>query len=575
MPSENNKTNIPIFYFDRDCGLCRYWTNYWKQLTGDHVEYREFEGKVPGSSEFVETDGRVFSGAQGVARLLSYAPGKGWFLWLYKHIPPFAWISEFVYKQVSKCRTCAAKFTRLLWGENLQPSTFFFTRRLFLRLIGLVYFIAFLAFGLQIPGLIGEQGILPAGSFLNNVHQMFGSWSFLNVPTLAWINSSGSFLQMLAFIGAAFGLLAFIGIQLAPMFFVLWILYLSLFYAGQTFMGFQWDTMLLEVGFLAIFFAPMRFASRINPSAIVVWLYRFLIFRLMLGSGFVKLASGDLSWRSLSALDYHYFTQPIPNPISWFAHQLPLFINHASVLMMFVIQLILPFFIFAPRRFRFAAATGFVLLEGLIAFTGNFSFFNLLTLILVIPLFDDAFFRYKKSHAPHKQPSKFSVWTYRSLATLVIALFLFQIPTPFRLVNPYGVFATITTSRQEIVMEGSMDGKSWQAYEFKYKPGDVMRHPPVIAPYQPRLDWQMWFAALSSYEQNPWFLKFATQLLNASPDVLSLLANDPFHGSRPRYIRAALYEYTFTTMDERRETGAWWKREGKGLYMPQIQRRTL
>jgi predicted DCC family thiol-disulfide oxidoreductase YuxK len=554
MPLEN-AAGKPVFFYDGDCGLCRYWTNYWRKLTLDRVEYRSYE-QTESSSKFIETDGQTFHGAAGVAHLLSYAHGKGWVLWLYKHLPAFRMIAEMAYRRVASCRHCAAHLTRWFWGERLEPSIYFFTRKLFLRCLGAIYVLVFISFGLQIPGLIGQDGILPAGEFLQGVQNQFGVWSVMKVPTLAWISADASFLQFLAFIGAGLGLLALIGLQLTPIFFLLWALYLSMFYAGQVFMGFPWDTFLLEAGFLAIFFAPTRLGSNGNPSGIIVWLYRFLIFRLMFGLGFGK-------------LDYHYFTQPIPNPISWFAHQLPIWVDHTSVLFLLVIQLILPFFIFAPRRLRFFAAFCFIFLELFIAITGNFSFFNVLTIILMVLLFDDQFFR-RTSHTPLIN-RKIPKWTPRVLAALIVILFLFQEPTSLKLVNSYDVFTAMITQRNEIVMEGSMDGKSWRAYEFKYKPGDPSRRPSFVAPYQPRLDWQMWIAALSTYESTPWFVQFSQKLLQGSKDVLALLESDPFVGVPPKYVRASLYEYQFTNYDERRQTGNWWKREGRGLYLPVTQ----
>ncbi len=567
----------PTFLFDGECGFCRHWTNYWKKLVGNRVLFQTLQdaGRDLTTARFITKDGIEYQGARAVAELLTFAPGKSWFRWLYLHVYPFASLSEWMYKRVASCRSCAAHATRLLWGKSLEPSTFLFTRRLFLRLLGLVYLIAFLSFFVQIPGLIGEHGLLPVGEYLANAKAALGNSAYLHLPTLAWISPSTSFLGFLSILGAAASLLAVIGIQLTPVFFLLWMLYLSLFYAGQTFMSFQWDIFLLEAGFLAIFFAPTRFGDKHDAPHLVVWLYRVLVFRLMFSSGFVKLASGDPTWRNLSALDYHYWTQPLPNTISWFVHQLPGWADRLSILFMFGVQLVLPFFIFAPRRLRFFAAFGFIALELAIGLTGNYTFFNLLTISCVILLFDDQFFR----RLPKKIPDVASHAQRRAaqmLTAVIVFLLLFHIPTSLRIVNSYGLFAVMTTERHEIILQGSNDGETWLDYEFTYKPGDVHRAPGFVAPHQPRLDWQMWFAALSSYEQNPWFVHLAEALLRGTPEVTDLLATNPFAGDPPTYVRAALFDYRFTTAQERQETGAWWARESLGLYLPvaSLERKT-
>jgi lipase maturation factor 1 len=566
------------FLYDRCCSFCVRWVKYWKRLTGSKVDYKAFQDYAKEfpqidpeaffkSSQFVDAKGEVYSGARGVAELLAYAPEKRWFKWWYVHVAPFKMIAEFFYAFVSSCRVCGSKFSKFFWGRELKPSTFVFTRHLFLRLLGLVYLIAFLSLWTQIPGLIGETGILPVNDLLESAKASVGLEAYFKLPTLAWLSPTTGFLQFIALMGAVLGLLAMLGIQLAPLFFLLWIAYLSLFYAGQIFMGFQWDLLLLEVGFLAIFFAPLRFMDKSDPPHLMVWLFRLLVFKLMFSSGFVKLASADPTWANLTALDFHYFTQPIPNVIAWFAHTLPRWFQHLSVLIMFGVQLILPFFIFTPRRLRHFAAFCFIALELIIMFTGNFAFFNLLTITLILLLFDDQFF----NHAPARKPkfaSKSAIKTSRTLAVLILVLSILSIPTSLRIVNSYGLFAVMTTERNEIVMQGSLDGNTWLDYEFKYKAGNPFAPPAFVAPHQPRLDWQMWFAALGTYEQNPWFTKFAKRLLEASPEALDLLEVDPFDGVAPTQVRAALYEYEFTTAQEREQTGAWWKREAKGLYLP-------
>jgi hypothetical protein len=381
-----------------------------------------------------------------------------------------------------------------------------------------------------------------------------------------------------------------------PVLAILWVLYLSLTVAGQIFMGFQWDALLLETGFLAIFLAPLRIrtdlAREAEPSPIIIWLFRWLLFRLMFGSAVVKLASGAPAWHDLIALSYHYETQPIPTPLGWYAHQLPLELHILSAVGMFVIEGFLPFLIFVPlRKLRYVAAGGFTLLQLLIALTGNYAYFNLLTITLCILLLDDDVVRrflpialltpsfpeadHRISRPQWWQTAEIGLaaflvflssvqvaslfFSYRNLPAP--ALQIAQWVAPFNLVNRYGLFAVMTTSRPEIIVEGSNDGETWLAYEFPYKAGDVRRAPPFVAPYQPRLDWQMWFAALGTANDNPWFRNFILRLAQGSPEVLALLAYNPFPDNPPRFLRAGVYDYHFTDFPTRASTTAWWQRE--------------
>jgi hypothetical protein len=398
-------------------------------------------------------------------------------------------------------------------------------------------------------------------------------------------------------------LLLIVGI--APVFasVFLWAIYLSLSTVCREFLGFQWDILLLETGFLAIFVAPRQWLPRPSretpPGAIVIWLFRWLLFRLMFMSGAVKLLSTDPAWWNLTALTVHYETQPLPTWIGWHAHQLPEWFQRASVFLMFLVELVIPFLIFCGRRPRQAAYGAFVLLMLLISATGNYCFFNLLTVALCIWLLDDGLFKCffpKKisarfpgsSSAP--RPAQWRVAGVSALASLILlvsgvetiarltgarkmpapARRLLDLVSPLRSINSYGLFAVMTTTRPEIVVEGSDDGVHWLPYEFKWKPGDLRRRPAFVAPHQPRLDWQLWFAALDDYRNNPWFVNFLVRLLQGSPPVLGLLDKNPFPDRPPRYIRAALYEYRFTDAITRDKTGDWWRRERKGLYCPEL-----
>jgi hypothetical protein len=340
-------------------------------------------------------------------------------------------------------------------------------------------------------------------------------------------------------------------------------LWLSLCSVGQDFLGFQWDALLVEAGFLAVF---------ASASPVRVWLFRWLIFRLMFFSGVVKLASGDPSWRNLTALHFHYETQPLPNPVSWYMYHLPMVFQKFSTAFTLVAELVVPFLFFLPRPFRVVGAWVTIGLQALIFFTGNFTFFNILAVILCLWLFIE----------PDKQVRAgvldVALAVLIGALSLILCLQLFAVPlppggsallhfaAPFQIVNSYGLFAVMTTDRDEIIVEGSDDGQTWKAYEFRYKPGDVNRPPPIVEPHQPRLDWQMWFAALGTYQQNRWFVNFVVRLLEGEPAVTRLLAYNPFAGRRPKYVRARLFRYHFTSFGQK----AWWTREERGSYIPAV-----
>jgi lipase maturation factor 1 len=476
---------------------------------------------------------------------------------------------------------------------------------LFLRAIGLIYVIAFASLALQIDGLAGRQGILPAREFLAEVRRQFGRSRFRAVPTLCWLNDSDPFLRFLCWGGAAAGVLVLTGVATLPALMMCWVFYLSLFGVARLFLGYQWDVLLLETGFLAILLAPLRLLPTgpvdAPPWPILILLY-WLLFRLMFLSGLAKLRSGDVTWRRFTALAHHYETQPLPTPPAWSAHQLPQSFHKLSALVMFVVELGVPFLIFAPPPYRYWAAFAFVGLMLLIMLTGNYCFFNLLAIALCFLLFDNSFYGQSLATTSTSWPGGLLVATAVVMLglSMIRLLRLFRVDGPLvrvinrwldavPIVNPYGLFSVMTTSRMEIVVEGSRDGRTWEPYEFKWKPGDVTRAPPWVAPHQPRLDWQMWFAALGDYRQNGWFIGFLIRLLQGSPPVLALLRRNPFPDGPPSYVRAVLYQYRFTDRKTRRATGlrraggsdgwphteapapqagAWWTREKRWLYCP-------
>ncbi|HTB84795.1 MAG TPA: lipase maturation factor family protein [Candidatus Sulfotelmatobacter sp.] len=616
----------PLIVFDGDCNFCTLWIHRWRQITGDTVDYlpsqaagigAQFPEIPPGqfqtAIQLIETDGAVYSGAQAVFRVLSKNPGWQWPLAAYELFPGISRITESAYGFVAGHRTFFSRLTRWLWGRHVELPDHFLTRWFFLRALGLIYLVAFVSLWSQIGGLVGHGGILPADQFMSAIKQHcdargIGPDRFRLVPTLCWFDSSDGFLDLQCAAGTACALLLIVGLAPVPCLALLWLLYLSLATVGQDFLGFQWDYLLLEAGFLAIFFAPLQWLPRPSrespPSRILLWLLRLLLFKLMFSSGCVKLLSGDPAWRDLTALTFHYQTQPLPTWPGWYANQLPLWLQKCSCVAMFAIELGAPWLIFAPRRIRFLGAGAMIGLQTLILLTGNYTFFNFLTLALCLLLLDDfvikriltsrfcrLFCRRFSFNRPPATGGHFRRWPKAvtiPLAAVVVAISLYQVASmfgahsglwypaadldaemaPFRTVNSYGLFAVMTTTRNEIIIEGSNDGVNWLPYEFKYKPGDVNRRPAFVEPFQPRLDWQMWFAALGDYRQNPWVINFCARLLQGSPEVLALLAKNPFPEQAPRYLRARLYEYHFTNLNERRASGAWWKREPAGDYLP-------
>jgi hypothetical protein len=483
-----------------------------------------------------------------------------------------------------------------------------FVRWLFLRALGLIYLAAFLSLWIQIRGLVGSHGVLPVGDFLENARQFFDQWHlgldrYHLVPTLSWFSSSDAVLIGQCAAGTAASLLLTVGLAPPLCLAVLWALYLSLSVAGQDFLSFQWDSLLTEAGFLAMVLAPWQWWDRPSrgapPSPVAVWLLRWLGFRLLFESGVVKLLSGDPSWRHLTALTFHYQTQPLPTWVGWYASQLPTWWQVASCAAMFAIELGAPWLVFAARRERALGGALIVFLQILILLTGNYAFFNWLTIALCLFWLDDAMLtrllpvRWRPWVARWAAgPSAAGPWWRPVGATVVaavvvpisIAQFAAQVDwqpvplaparaagawlAPLRTVNNYGLFAVMTTTRLEIVIEGSDDRQTWRPYGFPDKPGDLGRRPRFVAPYQPRLDWQMWFAALGTRQSNPWFSGLCVRILEGSPDVLALLATNPFPDHPPRYIRAELYDYRLTTLAERRATGTWWARTPAGEYFP-------
>ncbi|MEN8107304.1 MAG: lipase maturation factor family protein [Pseudomonadota bacterium] len=461
---------------------------------------------------------------------------------------------------------------------------------LFLRLLGLIYLAAFASFGAQVTGLIGSDGILPLVNDLAAIRAEYGDEAWLLYPSVFWFDASDTMLLAVCLAGIAVSLLLVANIRTRLVLPVLFVLYLSLVYAGQVFMSFQWDFMLLEAGFLAIFL-PWG-------SPLIIWLMHWLLFRVRFMSGVAKLMSGDESWAGFTALNYYFETQPLPHAGAWFAHQLPEWLLRAGTGWTFFVELLVPFMLLLPRRPRFVAAWLTIAMQLMIMATSNHNFFNLLTIALCLLLFDDKAIRsvikgrwlLRAGDAvvfPGRIANGFgmllataivstsvtmmwAVWTKRDLPDSM------ELPVrwtvQWHVVNNYHIFPIITTERPELAIEGSNDGVFWQAYGFKYKPGYPTQLPPFVIPHQPRLDWQMWFAALTPpYTRTSyWIHDFRKRLLQGSPDVLALLAHNPFPDGPPRFIRARIENYRFATLEERKATGNWWVIEPLGMYLPPL-----
>jgi hypothetical protein len=476
-----------------------------------------------------------------------------------------------------------------------EPAGHVRVRGLFLAGLGVVYLCAFASLWVQIHGLIGENGIAPVGETLDWVREHGGS--LLQFPTLLRIDGSDRALDVLCGGGVVLSIALILGFARLPCLVLLWAFYLSLFTAGLMFLSFQWDTLLLESGFLAIFLAPRSltpWGARGHEASILgIWAQRYLIFRLMFASGVVKLTSGDRSWwPDLTALSYHYHTQPLPAWTSWYADHLPMWFHKATVGGTFLVELVVPFLIVLGRIPRLIAFVCFVGLQLSIGLTGNYGFFNLLTAVISLTLLDDGWLRRLPrigkpvEAAPMSRTAavlrRIALVPLLLLATLEFSAGLGWEPWPkavetarakidrLRLTSSYGLFRVMTKERPEILVEGSNDGQEWKPYAFKWKPGALDRAPSFVEPHMPRLDWQMWFAALSSSEspRTWWFTSFLDRLLEGEPTVLALLGENPFPDAPPHYIRATLYRYEFTTAEERRATGAWWKRTYLGAYAP-------
>ena len=464
---------------------------------------------------------------------------------------------------------------------------YWLTRLLLQRGLGVIYLVAFLVVVNQFRPLCGERGLLPAPAYLQLT-------TFGETPSIFHVFPKDTAFAFFGWCGVILAIFATTGLSerfgvwfSMSVWFLLWVIYLSFVNIGQTFYAFGWESLLLESGFLAIFLG----SSDTEPSTVMIWLFRWVLFRLILGAGLIKLR-GDPCWHDLTCLDYHFETQPMPNLLSWYFHWLPDWMHKGGVLFNHLAEVAAPFFFFAPQPLAAVAGVVTLLFQGALIVSGNFSWLNFLTLVLAFSTFTDA----QLGRVIPVTPFPVSPLTpFHSGVIICVALlvaFLSVRPVrnlisrhqvmninydPFHLVNTYGAFGSITRDRYEIVIEGTdeevvLPTTRWQVYEFRGKPGDPGRLPPQVAPYHLRLDWLMWFAAMPSPYYDPWFIRLLAKLLDNDPLTLSLLRHNPFPGAPPRYVRALHYRYRFTSPDERRKSGRWWARELVETYFPPVSR---
>ena len=614
----------PVLVWDGECGFCKRCVLWIRSRVGEGLEcvpYQELGERFPEldraacakAVQLVEGNGKITQGAEACYRAMSLAAGWGWPLFLHRFLPGFDFVSEVGYSLVARNRTTVSRLSKVVAGPDPEASTWVWSRRIFLSLLGVVYLIAFGSFWVQADVLVGSQGIFPIESTYNQL----GALSWLDFPSVFWLGYSDGFLNAVCAVGCVLALLLCCGIAPRLALVLLWVGYLSLTHVGGIFMGYQWEGLLLETGLLAVFLAPggLRPGVRwqVAPSTLARLLLLWLLFRLLLRSGVVKLMGGDSVWSNLTALEYHYWTQPLPTWTSYWVDHLPDWLHRVSTLGMFAIELVLPFLIFGARRLRKIAFLGSAMLQLAIMVTGNYGFFNLNTLALCVLLLDDQTLarllpRSRRCFAGFGvSPQGWRRWGMPPVAALMFSLsvlvtfvatvlppagghpaWLLGIHNgvrPFRAVNYYGLFANMTTTRPELVIQGSADGTSWHAYEFHWKPGRVDRRPAFVQPHMPRVDWQMWFSALAAESivldgfaltdpevpeqfraREAWLSRLLGLLVQGKLDTLFVV--NPFAEQPPRYVRVVMYEYQFTDTALHSETGDWWERLLMGLYIP-------
>ena len=608
---ERQSQNQPILYWDADCAFCRRWIERWEATSAQAVVYRTLQTAPPevraaaGGEPFERIvmsrpDGSLITGAHAALAALAAGGCEGrLLLCAYRALPPLRQASEAAYHWVAEHRRWCAGLTNMLWGRETLVTNYRIAGEIFPRLIGLIFIFAFLSLWTQIDGLAGSHGILPVQPHLAAVQEHFAAtnrpWAaWLNLPSLLWFGSSDLMLHVWLAVGTAASVALVLGLLPAVSALAAWLCYLSFASALPVFLNFQWDALLLEAGLLVVFYVPWVLCLQRGAAPpprlgrLLVW---WLLFRLMFESGIVKLygfdPAGNNAWLDGTALDYHYFTQPIPVWTSWWIAQFPRWFHLLSLAGVFAIELLGPFLIVGPRRLRMAAFWAFSLLMVLIMASGHYGFFNLLTLALCVSLVDDASWPAWLRRRLRGEPVAPPTWPVRLqgkilpwFALLIVVLTTLQLLLVLRVVSPstvapvlgpfaplrsansYGLFSVMTTERPEITIEASTDGRIWQRYRFRYQMAADNNDLPFLMPHMPRLDWQMWFAALeyrSSGQPPGWIMPLLGRLQEQSDSVLGLLDDDGNPESAPAFFRLRLDLLTFTPREVRASTGDVWE----------------
>jgi lipase maturation factor 1 len=511
-----------------------------------------------------------------------------------------------------------ATVMRWLFDSERGASGRLLPRWLFLRALGLIYYSAFFSLVFQIRGLIGPHGILPVHEYLQALAENYGRAGYWYAPTLLWFSSSSHMLTGICWVGMIASLLLVLNFWPRGMLAICFVCFLSFVGAAQEFSGYQSDGMLLEAGFIALFLAPQGFrpgwGEDSPPSRASLFLLLWECFRIYFESGVAKIMGGDPQWRNHTALDEYYQNGPLPTWIGWYMQHLPHGFHAATSFFTLALELVLVWAMFLPRRFRIACFFILTAWQIGIIVSANYTFLNYLVLSLGILLLDDAFvltylpsflkksFLATKEAKPLSEQRKEQVWrkklgaqvsalklavtavmlTWIFYATLAELVWMFRplpLPTtpvavlePFRIANRYGLFAVMTRGRYEIEFQGSDDGQTWLVYPFRFKPQDPSKAPGIYAPYQPRFDWNLWFASLGHWRREPIVVRTEQNLLRGDADVLSLFAGNPFPNSPPKQVRAVIWQYWFTTPTEKRSQSIWWRRQLLGLYAPTLER---
>lgn len=455
------------------------------------------------------------------------------------------------------------------------------SQTLFLRLVGLNIFFAFWSLKEQVLGLYGKNGIQPLNLIFNNLDRK----NMINIPSLFWFSQTDFFMQVVVYIGIFNSIAIVLGNTDFWYFAISYICYISFVIVGSPFLNYQWDAMLLETCFMCTFYSMSNPPNPFMHYAIWIFFVRFMV-----SAGLAKIKSGDKNWRELKSMNYHYWTQPLPNKFAWFMDKMPEDFHKASCAIALFIQVGLSPFMIMPIAIRKWIVLAQLFLQIMIAGTGNYCFFNSLAITFLVPFLPDnywsnIFINWKIDINIHFILFLLAAFiVYNNTAMFIKQFFpeilnqkyqnLLSLHSKYNsyvISNPYGLFANMTTSRKEIIIEGSYDGEKWEAYEFKYKPGDTKQYPIQVAPHQPRIDWQMWFASLGDFQSNQWFLNLMIRLVKNEPEVTKLIKFNPFQNKPPCYIRAMFYQYTFTSKKEFENTKNYWNRKLIGKYSPIIE----